>query len=88
MKLTVLLAVLAMGLCACSGSSGTNGRSDAADGTVFLDPVEVGDKNDLFEVVGKDRIKLAPGVTVKPVKGPGDSGTGMVLMRPNGIEGG
>jgi hypothetical protein len=82
MKLFVTIAAITVLLGACQK------QPPPADETVVLNPVVMGEKNDLYDVVAPDRIKLAPGVKIRIVDGPGGIGKGMVLMRPNGIDGG
>jgi hypothetical protein len=78
--LTMVGVIVLLGAC--------TSQAPQTEETVILNPVAVGEKNELFEVVATDRIRLAPGVKVRDVPGPGGVGKGMVLMRPNGIDGG
>lgn len=51
-------------------------------------PVVVGEKTDLYQVVGRNDLKLAPGVRIKVVEGPHGKSTAFLLLRPNGTTGG
>jgi hypothetical protein len=51
-------------------------------------PVVVGEKTELYEVMGRNDLKLAPGVKVQVAPGPGGADSAFVLLRPNGTTGG
>ncbi len=51
-------------------------------------PVVVGEKTDLYEVLGPNELKLAAGVKIKVLKGPRGEKNGFVLLRQNGGVGG
>jgi hypothetical protein len=63
-------------------------KKQPAPTIVEMYPVVVGQKTDLYEVLGPNELKLAPGVKIKVVKGPRGEKNGFVLMRPNGGLGG
>ena len=63
-------------------------KKQPAPTIVRMYPVVVGEKTDLYEVVGPNQLKLAPGVKIKVLKGPHGEKNGFVLMRPNGGLGG
>jgi hypothetical protein len=78
------IVVVVMSLCvvvACSTRP-----SSSSDVEMFQ--VVVGTKTSLFEVVASNELRLAPGVKIEIVDGPGGKGSGMVLLRPNGEIGG
>jgi hypothetical protein len=81
MKVFMTIAVLIVVLGACA-------KQPATDEIVTLKPVVAGEKNDLYEVVAPNKLRLAPGVRFQTVAGPGGNGQGMVLRRPNGEAGG
>jgi len=84
MKRLVALAVLVgagvLGACSNRPSPTTN--------EVPMYPVVVGEKTELYEVVGPKELKLAPGVKVQVVDGPSGKNSAIVLLKPNGGVGG
>ena len=52
-------------------------------------PVVVGEKTELYEVMGRNDLKLGPGVKIKVVQGPGgNNNNAFLLLRANGTTGG
>jgi len=84
MKITlgIMLALSVGVLVACSKRS-----SDTAD-QIPIYPVKIGEKTDLYEVVGPNDVRFADGVKIKFVPEPGGKNNGFVFMRPNGELGG
>jgi hypothetical protein len=63
-------------------------KKQTAPKIVRIYPVVVGEKTDLYEVLGTNELKLASGVRIKVVKGSRGEEKGFVFMRPNGGLGG
>ena len=78
MKRLTAIAVLV-----CAGVLGSCKR-ESKNEEIVLAAAKVGQKTDLYEVVANNRLKLAPGVTVKPTAGPCGENSAMLLMRQNG----
>lgn len=75
--IVILALVFAAGSC----------KKPSQSGEIALSLAKVGDKTDLYTVVAKNQLELAPGVTMTPADGPCGPGSGMVLMRDNEIGG-
>jgi hypothetical protein len=73
---------------AIAGTCVLAGCSKQPPTTTEMYSVVVGEKTDLYEVVGRNELKLAANVKVKAVQGPGGSDSGMLVLRANGTTGG
>lgn len=78
MRVMMLLAVIATAGC----------RTPPPAEEVPMYPAVVGEKTDLYEVTSPTSVRLAPGVKLKVVEGPGGTKCGMILLRQNGGVGG
>jgi hypothetical protein len=70
----ITIAALASLFCSCEKKEET---------PVAGTPVVVGTKNDLYEVLAKNQLKLAPGANVMITPGPNGQGSGLIIFRQN-----
>lgn len=63
-------------------------QSEPALAEVLMAPLEVGTKTPDYEVISATKLKLSPGVKLRPIKGANGKNNGFILLRANGTLGG
>ena len=81
MKLLALLVVVLAGVCVISGCK-TAPASETVE--VVMQPLAVGTKSELYEVVAPGELKLAPGIKYRIVEDLGGQKNVIMLLRENG----